>query len=188
MTFSASTAAGRLLDQATDVSMALGCLATLLMMLHVAGDVTLRLLLRQPIPGTLETVTYVYMVAVVFLPLAMVQRRRQQIVVELFTHAVPPRLLAVLDGCVGLLGAVFMAAVTWFSGKEAWAQTLIRETAPSMMNPVPIWPARWFVVVGAGLVGLYLLMHAIDDLRLAAAGDRLALDARLRERQALPEF
>lgn len=162
----------RLLNPLSTATLALGCLATLLMMLHVVVDVTARVVFRQPIGGTLETVTYLYMVAVVFLPLAMVQRRRQQIIVELFTQVLPPRVLALLDSAVAALACLFMLALTWYSGHEAWAQTLIRETAPSASNPVPIWPARWMVVVGAALVSLYLAIQSAADLRFAFTGLR----------------
>lgn len=162
----------RLLNPLSTAALALGCAATLLMMLHVVVDVTARVVFKRPIGGTLETVTYIYMVAVVFLPLAMVQRRRQQIIVELFTQLLPPRVLALLDGVVAAVACVFMLALAYYSGQEAWAQTLIRETAPSPTNPVPIWPARWMVVVGAGLVAAYLAIQSAADLRLAFTGKR----------------
>jgi len=158
------------------MTLAIGCAATLLMMLHVSLDVFTRLVIKYPIGGTLETVTYIYMVAVVFLPLAMVQRRRQQIIVEIFSQMLSRRTLALLDGIVAVIGCVFMLAMAWFSAHEAWAATLIRETAPSTHNAVPIWPARWMVVVGAGLAALYLAVQATADLTLAATGCRAAFD------------
>jgi TRAP-type C4-dicarboxylate transport system permease small subunit len=160
----------RLLNPLSTATLALGCTATLLMMLHVVVDVTARVVFKSPVGGTLETVTYIYMVAVVFLPLAMVQRKRQQIIVELFSQMLPPRVLALLDGVVAAVACVFMLALTWYSGHEAWAQTLIRETAPSAQNPVPIWPARWMVVAGGALVACYLAIQSAADLRLAFTG------------------
>ena len=162
----------RLLKPLSTGTLVLGCVATLLMMLHVVADVIARVVFKVALGGTLETVTYIYMVAVVFLPLAMVQRRRQQIIVELFSQVLPPRVLALLDGIVGTLACLFMVALAWFSAHEAWAQTLIRETAPSPTNPVPIWPARWMVVAGAALVALYLAIQSVDDLCMAATGRR----------------
>lgn len=156
------------LDRASSWLFALGGAATLAMMLHVCVDVLGRLLFNAPIPGTLEVVTYVYMVAVVFLPLGMVQRRRQQIIVELFSQVFPRRVLAGLDGSIALVGCAFMLTLAWASGEDAWAKTLIRETAPSELNPVPIWPVRWTVVIGALLAAAYLLRQAIADLKVAS--------------------
>ena len=42
-------------------------LLLLVMMLHVTLDVALKYLLNQPVPGTLEVVSYYYMVGTVFL-------------------------------------------------------------------------------------------------------------------------
>lgn len=162
----------RLLRWLSTLTMALGCAATLLMMAHVSADVLGRLLFRRPIQGTLEVVTYLYMVAVVFLPLPMVQRMRQQIIVELFSQIFPKRVLAALDGSMAVICFAFMVLLTWYSGHDAWAQTLIRETAPSELNPVPIWPARWFVTIGAALAACYLAIQAVHDLGFAISGRR----------------
>lgn len=160
----------RLLSLTTRASLAVGCLATLLMMLHVSADIAARQLTSWRVPATLETVTYVYMVLIAFLPLAMVQAKRQQIVVELFTELLPPRVLALLDGVVGVVGCVFIAGVTWFSAKLAWNQTLIWEAAPSMTAPVPIWPVRWMLVLGWALLALHLAVQTAAYLAQAATG------------------
>lgn len=169
----------RLLNLLASLALGVGCVATLLMMIHVSVAVVGRLVFHLAIGGTLETVTYIYMVAVVFLPLAAVQRRREQIIVEIFSHMLRPRTLAVLDGIVGILACVFMVTLTWFSAHEAWAQTLIRETAPSTANPVPIWPARWLVVLGSALTALYLAVQAAADLALAVSGRHASFDERI---------
>lgn len=169
----------RLLNLLSSLALAVGCIATLLMMIHVSVAVVGRLVFHEAVGGTLETVTYIYMVAVVFLPLAAVQRRREQIIVEVFSHMLPKRQLAVLDGLVGILGCAFMLTLTWFSAHEAWAQTMIRETAPSTANPVPIWPARWLVVLGSGLTAIYLGVQTVIDLTLAISGRVARFDERI---------
>ena len=161
---------GRALALTTSASLALGCLATFLMMLHVSADIIARQLTSWRVPATLESVTYIYMVMIAFLPLAMVQARRQQIVVELFTELLPPRLTALLDGVVGLIGCAFLAGVTWYSAGLAWKQTLIWEAAPSMAAPVPIWPVRWMLVLGWALVTIHLLLQSAAHLVTAVTG------------------
>lgn len=168
----------RLLDRLSAAALFVGCLCTLLMMVHVTVDVVGRLVFKQVIGGTLEMVTYIYMVAIVFLPLAMVQRRRQQIIVEIFSQFLPPRTLALLDGSVGFVACIFMAFMAWCSGVEAWSQTLIHETAPSTANPVPIWPARWMVALGAALVAVLMALQSVADLGYAITGRRLAFNDR----------
>lgn len=162
--------------RASRVLLVLGCCATLLMMAHVAIDVVAKLLFGKPIVGTLEMVTHYYMVAVVFLPLAMVQARRAQITVEVFTHKLPPRVTAALDGVVGFAGFAFLGVLAWMSGAEALSQTQLREEALSSHFPIEIWPARWLVVVGAALVALNMLAQAIADVLFAVAGKPTAFD------------
>lgn len=167
----------RILEKAAAALLAVGCLMTLLMMVHVSLDVSGRLVFSAPLGGTLETVTYIYMVGCVFLPLTMVQRRRQQIIVEVFSQVLPPRALALLDGLVGIAGVGFMLAIAWFSGGEAWLQTLSREVAPSTQHPVPIWPARWLVPLGAAGVALTLAVQTAADLLFAVRGVPAAFDS-----------
>src|SRR6266567_2009403 len=61
-------------------------IALILMMLHVNADVVGRLLLNHPIPVTIEVVSYYYMVAVIFLPLAAVERADHHIAVDLLSQ------------------------------------------------------------------------------------------------------
>ena len=55
------------------------------MMLNIVADVLSKWLLNFPIDGTLEFVANYYMVGLIFLPLAYVQRAGGHIVVEIFT-------------------------------------------------------------------------------------------------------
>lgn len=178
--------AARLLSFTTHASLVLGCVATLLMMLHVCADIVARQFTIWRVPGTLETVTYVYMVMIAFLPLAMVQARRQQISVELFVELIPPRVLALLDGVVGLIGTGFLMVMTWFSLGLAWSQTLIWEAAPSMTAPVPIWPIRWLLVLSWTLVCIHLAVQTIESLTLAWSGRPTARSASNGGEAALP--
>jgi len=156
-----------ILDMAT---LTLGCMAVLLMMLHVSADIVARQVTSWRVPATLETVTYIYMVMIAFLPLAAVQARRQQIAVELFAELLPARVIFFTDALVGLIGGLFVLGLAWFSTALAWEQTLIREAAPSMASPVPIWPVRWMLVLAWVLVSLHLLIQAGMNLRAALTG------------------
>ena len=79
----------RLVGTASGGLAAIGAVAMILMMIHIVVDVTGRYLFNNPIPGTLESVTYYYMVAVTALPFAYVTRSQGQISVEMFTNWLP---------------------------------------------------------------------------------------------------
>ena len=63
----------RFLQRVSRVMLFLGAVAILLMTFHVTADVLFKVGFHYPIVGTLEVVTYFYMVACIFLPLADVQ-------------------------------------------------------------------------------------------------------------------
>lgn len=142
-------------------------LTVLFMMLHVTADVIGKYLLHQPIVGTLEIVSHYYMVAAIFLPLAAVERHRGHLFVELFTSRLGPRPILVLDSIGCMMGVAFAAAVTWMTTIEALRRTRIRETIDAVYYEIPIWPTRWFLPTGMGLLALIWMLHAVIYLRRA---------------------
>jgi TRAP-type C4-dicarboxylate transport system permease small subunit len=137
----------------------------LLMMLHVTTDVLTKYLLNMPVVGTLEIVSHYYMVAAIFLPLAAVERRRGHLFVELFTARLGPRAILGLDATGCILGVFFAGAITWMSTIEALRRTRSGEIIDAVYYTIPIWPTRWLVPLGAGLLALMWLLHAVIYLR-----------------------
>lgn len=133
----------------------------LVMMVHVTADVLMKYFLRSPLPGTLEIVSYYYMVAVVVLPAAFVELTRQAIAVDLFYQMMPRWLQA---GCVVvvLLGsALTYGGLAWVTWPEALRSYRINEI---VMGPVDvvIWPARFLMPIAmfvTALVCLWLLVR-----------------------------
>ncbi|MBV7392639.1 TRAP transporter small permease [Mameliella sediminis] len=142
----------------------IAALAAGLMMLHVTADVASKLFLLQPIIGTLETVSLFYMVTLVFLPLAVVQRDRQQVFIELFTQNLPARGKAALDAFALLLTLIFCALLTWKGFGTALEKTLVRELSTNIEFQVQVWPGRWLPVLGYGATCLWCLLQLIQDI------------------------
>ena len=101
----------RILAAASHALLALGAIIIGLMAVHVIVDVLARYSFNQPLPGTIEIVSLYYMVAVIFLPVAYVQMRRQHIVVTQFTDWLPVRGRLSLDGLVGILATVIRCVI-----------------------------------------------------------------------------
>lgn len=136
----------------------------LLMMVQITLDVLCKYLLNWPIPMTLETVATYYMVALVFLPLGQVTRKEDHLEVELFTHNLGPRALAwvKLFGClVGLayVGILFDEAIA-----SALKMTRRGEVWETATMDLPVWPTRWILPVGCGLMLVWLFLQAIDSI------------------------
>jgi len=138
-----------------------------IMMLHVVTDVFFKYAFLKPITGTLEIVANYYMIAIVFLPLALVQRHGGHIRVEVFTGWFGPRAIAVFDVFATTLSIVYVGLMSWFVLQEAIETTVIREKIVVGVSLIPVWPARWFVPIGAGSFLLALLFSLGLYLRMA---------------------
>ncbi len=145
-------------------------LATVLMMLQVTADVAGRTLFHAPITGTIEIVSAYNMAALSFLPLALITRERGHIIVELFTGWMKLRWRTLLDGVVAIVTVVYTAAFTWKAVEVAIDKTGIREAKEAGIGFVEIWPARWVVAIGFGLMTVYVLIHLVKDIRGGITG------------------
>ncbi len=161
----------RFLQRISGVLLFLGGLVILLMTLHVTADVLLKVAFNYPIIGTLELVTYVYMVSCIFLPLAHVQADRSLIKVELFTQNMSVANIARLDILGSLATALYLGLIAWWGGVQAIGKTRIGETVDATYFELPIWPMRWLLVVCCGLAALIALLQAFDRSWRKPAGE-----------------
>lgn len=160
------------LDWPARLLMWLSAVVGLVMMLHIAADVTGRVLFNSPLDGTIEIVSGYYMVAVTFLPLAYVTRYEGHIIVELFTRKLPQPRLMRLDATVNVLTLVYMSAFTWMTAKAAVQQTEVGELWESASSFIPIWPSRWFLPLGCLMMSVHLLVRIVRDFRGAGRTGR----------------
>lgn len=140
-------------------------LLLLVMMVHVCADVGMKYLFNRPIQGTLEIVSYYYMVGAVFLPIAFVELTRGAVSVDLFFNLMPRWLQAaclmlVLALCAGTYA--LLATITWGDAVRALARNEV------VMGPVSviIWPSRFVLPASFALGALVCAIHA---LRLAVS-------------------
>jgi TRAP-type C4-dicarboxylate transport system permease small subunit len=141
--------------------------AVIFMMVQITADVLLKTLLHEPIVATTEIISAYYMPAAIFLPLAAVEARRRHIMVTLFTQSLNPRAIAGFDAFAGLIGVLYAGCLTWSSAATAVLHTAQRESWDATFFDLAVWPARWFLPVGAGCLALYMLLHVVTDLWVA---------------------
>ncbi len=153
-----------LIERTTTVLLYIAAASTCLMMVHVSADVVSKLVFSQPLIGTLETVSLFYMVAAVFLPLAAVQRDRENVFIELFTQGLPEKIQRSLD----ILALVLMLALTltlfWKGLDVAMKKTAVRELSTNIEFQVEVWPGRWLPVVGFAMTAAWCVLQIIEDL------------------------
>lgn len=139
-------------------------LALAAMMLHISVDALSRWLFTRPFAGTLEIVSHYYMVAVVFLPLALVQRMREHIRVDILARVWGPRTLVVLDTVATALVTAFAAAFAWASVETALHQTRRGAWRDVTFFDLDIWQTYWFMVAGAVALTVAALAVLLRDL------------------------
>jgi TRAP-type C4-dicarboxylate transport system permease small subunit len=162
----------RILSLLADVFLWAGAIAVLAMMLHVTADVLMKVALNQPIMGTLEIVSFVYMVGCTFLPLAHVQLSRTLIIVEVFTQNLAPEKTLRFDIGAAVLTVAYLLLLAIMGAVVAVAKTGIGEAQDATYFDLPVWPMRWVFCISCGLASLIALYQLIDDFRLARFGRR----------------
>jgi TRAP-type C4-dicarboxylate transport system permease small subunit len=150
----------------------IGIVAGALMMLHISADVGGRTLFNHPFEGTTEIVSGYYMVAAAYLPWAYLARTGGHIRVELFHRLFPRGFRAVLDPLVDLLTIAYVSVFVWQTWLRADQQTRLGEVLQAGSSFVAVWPSRWLLPIGGGMMVLYMVVKLVRDLGRAAQGGR----------------
>lgn len=146
----------------------LSALFLMLMALHISLDVVLRYVVGKSFPGTLEVVSFYYMVAVVFLPLAYVELKQEHISVDVLVGRFPPRVQLLLYLFAGSLGLLYFGMLCYQSFLDALRATTRMETAMANFK-FYLWPSRWALPVGFAAMCLAILANMIKALQLRQA-------------------
>lgn len=163
----------RFLDRVPEYLVYLASLLVLLMMLHVSLDVTLKYLFNRPVPATVEVVSYYYMVAAVFLPVAWSEKVGAGITVDLFLLRAP-RWMRLAAACLALsmtAAAYLLLTVNTFEkAVQAWHEREI------VMGPImlPIWPSRFILPLSFLIATGICLLQLWRIATLPAARDAAA--------------
>jgi TRAP-type C4-dicarboxylate transport system permease small subunit len=142
------------------------------MMVHVVVDVTLKLVFNRPVPFTVEMVAHYYMVAVVFLPLPLVEFRNSGVSVDLFYRmmAAPSRRTLML---LSYVAQVFFFGVLAY---QSWLDALDAMKAGKFVyteGRLDIWPPAFFLPFGFFLAALVSLLR-IQQVATRSDWERLS--------------
>ncbi len=154
----------------------IGGVFIVLLMVQVVFDVIGREAFGYPIDGTLEIVSFYYMVGVTFLPLAYVSHEEGHIMVEMFTQKLSRPKLAGLEAIIGIICFIFVVVLfvqTWDAALESYEIDEMWETSDDLIT---IWPSRFALPIGVFLMGIYMVYRFVDDI-LIALGKREPQDA-----------
>jgi TRAP-type mannitol/chloroaromatic compound transport system permease small subunit len=161
----ASHALQRALERLAEAMAITGGAVVFMLVLLMTADALARKIAR-PVPGAYEF-SEAAMVAAVFLPLMYVQLHREHVFVSVATLRLPPWVQAALDAVAAFVGLATFGLVTWLAAAKAWDAWLIGEYRVAVIT-VPIWPFRWFIPLGTGLLCLQLALTVVEMVRSAA--------------------
>ena len=142
---------------------ALAGITMVLMMLHITLEVGVRYFFNGRLIGTLEIVSFYYMVILVFLGFGYVESRREHIRVDLFAQMMPAPLQFVLYVLACLLGLAFFGVLFWQSLHDALSATHRNERAMANFR-FYIWPARWALPIGFASICLAILANLLTSI------------------------
>ena len=168
---------GKAIDAVSRGLLALGGVAIAVMVLAISADVALKALTGHPIPATLEVTTYYFMPLAALAAIAIEQRDRHHISVELFARALPARTRAALDLFAAVLTLALMLAIAWYSFEDAVRKTAAGEYVFVGFFDLPTWPARWLVPavsLACAAVSMAQLAESLRRLSGRASGPAAA--------------
>ncbi len=161
---SASRRASRALEFVAEWFALAGGLVVVVLMAMVALDALGRKTFGA-LPGAHEF-SEALMVPAVFLPLMFVQLKREHVFVGVVTAGLPVRTQAFLDGFAALVGVLVFGLLTWLATVKALDAFAVREYRVAIIA-VPIWPFRWMIPLGTGLLVFQLILTAIHEFSRA---------------------
>ena len=131
-------------------------LATLALM----ADIALRRTIDVSITGIVD-ITQLAQMFCIALVLPMAFLREGHVGVDFITDPLPPYALLILKGCVHVLSGVFLAAIGWYSFKQAGTQIVQGDQSQTLGLPIALYWAP--LLVGTVLAALASFLLAVRD-------------------------
>ena len=144
--------------------LAVAAILAFLICFLVCADVIGRVVFNSPVKGTPEMVSF-SIVVICFLQAPFAIRSGGMIWVDAVTSRLPPLAQRIFEiiGC--LLGIAFFTLVCWGSFDPAVHAWTSNEFEGEGALRVPVWPARFIIILGTALAAFNYLLVTIERLR-----------------------
>lgn len=156
-------------DRVTRALLVLAAVLAFLLCFLVVADVLGRVVLNSPVKGTVEIVS-LSIVIICYLQAGFAIRSGGMLNVDMFVSKGSPRTQSVFAALGALAGLVFFGVICWGSvdgAAHAWTSS---EFEGEGALRVPVWPARFIVVLGTGLAALSYLLLLVQHCDSAVRG------------------
>jgi TRAP-type C4-dicarboxylate transport system permease small subunit len=160
----------RFLDRVAQTLLVLAAVIGFSLSFLVVADVIGRVAFNRPVKGTTEMVSF-SIVIICYLQAAYAIRSGGMINVDAFTIHLPDRIQAFLAGIGCILGMLLFALIFWGSidgAMHAWASD---EFEGEGALRVPVWPARFAILLGCALASLSYLTLAFKQFGAFSRGE-----------------
>lgn len=159
-----------LIDWVSKALMVIAAILAFLLCFLVVGDVSGRVFFGSPIKGTTELISLA-IVTICFLQAGYAIRSGGMLNVDTVVVKFSPRwqsIFGVLGAFAGLFFFAFLCYGTFEGAAHAWTSN---EFEGEGAMRVPVWPARFVIVLGTGLAALCYLILMVQNLERAIKGE-----------------
>lgn len=126
----------------------------------VTADVLWDLIFGRPIANAIEIVSIYFMIAIVFLPMGFVELRGEHIRADIVSRFLSPRVQAILQLFVAFVSFLFLAVLVYQTSIDA-VEAFEKNERVMGTSLLAIWPSRFSLPIGFGLLGLVMLTTAL---------------------------
>jgi len=134
-----------------------------LMSLWICADVVGRYFFSHPIAGTTELVKAMIII-IVFLSIPYTWQQGRHIRTTLIMDRLSPGQRTWLEIFISIVALGVFLAICIFSWDAAWESWSLREFDGDQLR-VPVYPSRFIVVIGAGLLVIQLTLELVNHMR-----------------------
>lgn len=156
-------------DRVTRALLVLAAVLAFLLCFLVVADVLGRVIFNSPVKGTVEIVS-LSIVIICYLQAGFAIRSGGMLNVDMFVSKASPRVQSMFAAFAALAGLVFFAVICWGSidgAAHAWNSN---EFEGEGALRVPVWPARFIVVIGTALATVSYFLLLVQHCAGAARG------------------
>ena len=159
----------RLNDAVTRAFLYLAAFLAFALCFLVVADVLGRVVFNSPVKGTTEIVS-LSIVVICYLQAGFAIRSGGMLHVDMFVSKGGPRAQSLFAALAALAGLVFFAAICWGSFEGASHAWVSNEFEGEGALRVPVWPARFVLVLGTFVAAFSYVLMLVQHLGNAARG------------------
>lgn len=156
-------------DWITRALMVAAAVLAFLLCFLVVADVIGRVVFNSPVKGTPEIVS-LSIVIICYLQAGFAIRSGGMLHVDTFVNRLPPAAQSWLAAIGALIGMGFFALICYGSFDGAAHAWNSNEFEGEGALRVPVWPARFVIILGTALAALSYLLMVLENIALARQG------------------